>query len=395
MSAVIAGISQHSIDVTWRTTWDVIVVEMADGSSGVGEWSDAASALLARPAMERLRATLSGMDLEAALGWVAGQVRDLPPVLSPARRLRATVLGGLDAALCDLAAQKAGLPLGQWLIENVDAQIAPTRTILSAPDYRGTAVPLYANINRAIGPRTPDEFARQARAAVQAGFTRIKCAPFDFLVGANRVGDGLALAQAVRDEIGDDVELLLDLHGHLQVEEVVATASRLRELRPGWIEDAADLDDLRGLRRVREATGLPIAAGEFVVHPQEFAGSVEAGLIDVVMPDIKHAGGPRAAYRLSRWAQSAGADVSPHNPCGPVGTAHTAALCAALDGALLEYAFGETPRRADYLEPGESIATGRLTVSPTPGLGSIWRPRPSDEAASERVSVGWGAPIPP
>lgn len=352
-TARIASIHLQSVDVSWRTTWDFVTVETTDGLTGIGEWSDAASHVLAYPAARQLADELGGLVLDAALETVQRRIALLGPVPGGRRRLMATVLGGFDAALCDIAAQIKGVSLAAWFGGPADPQPAL----------------LYANINRAIHRRTPDEFAAQARAAVAAGFSAVKCAPFDFLIGAHRIQHGLDLARAVRDAIGDDVGLLLDLHGHVQVDEILAVADQLRALRPRWIEDVAEIDDVDGLRAVREATEAPIAAGEFVAHESEIAPALEAGLLDYFMPDVKHAGGPQRALDLARVAADAGAQVSPHNPCGPVATGFSAAIAAAAPMPFVEFAWGEWPDRPRILDPAEPVADGVFTASSGPGLG--------------------------
>ncbi|NEE04393.1 enolase C-terminal domain-like protein [Phytoactinopolyspora halotolerans] len=345
--AAIVSVACVSHDVTWRTSWDTVRVRTADGSAGIGELSDAGTRELSDRYAAELSDVVVGHSAEEALAVVGAESHRLSENRAGPtqdRRLRLTVLGGFEAALCDLAATRSGMGLPEWYGR------------AAAPEF-----PCYANLNRALHKRTPDEFARIAKLAVAEGFTAVKCAPFDFLVGSKRVQLGLRLAAAVRETIGDDIELRLDLHGHVPVGEILAAERAFAELRPAWIEDPTGIADLEGMRAVRETLGVPIAGGEFVASKAELEPALSAGVLDVVMPDVKHAGGPRRALELARFATSAGAQVSLHNPTGPVSTAHSLAVSWQIDGCgPLELAIGEHEGRATVVSPAEQVRSGMI-----------------------------------
>ncbi|WP_165367365.1 mandelate racemase/muconate lactonizing enzyme family protein [Phytoactinopolyspora endophytica] len=348
---VITDVWYVSHDVTWRTSWDTVRVTTADGSAGIGELSDAGTRELSGRYVSEVAELVVGLSADEALSFVGAESERLSEgreLSWPERRLRLTVLGGFDAALCDLVAACAGIPLPQWYGRS------------AGPEF-----PCYANLNRALHRRTPDEFARVAKLAVASGFTAVKCAPFDFLVGSRRVDLGLRLAAAVREAIGDDVELRLDLHKHVRVDEILASAPAFAELRPAWIEDATDLSDVDGMRAVRESLGVPIAGGEFAASKAELEPALSAGVLDIVTPDVKHAGGPRRALELARFATSAGAQVSLHNPTGPVSTAHSLAVSWQVPACgPLELAIGEHDRRATAVSPEEHVRDGMIGTRP-------------------------------
>jgi galactonate dehydratase len=87
------------------------------------------------------------------------------------------------------------------------------------------------------------------------------------------------------------------------------------------------------------------------------------------MPDLKHAGGPEPALELARAATQAGAEVSLHNPSGPVATAASLHASAAAGAKLLELAYGEVPWRGAVIDPPEEPKDGRLAIPTTTGLG--------------------------
>lgn len=351
MSAdVIAGWRPHTCVVSWRTSWEVVEFWTRDGVRGFGEWSGMTATETAAARRQQLADELVGRTIEDALGWLEAAV------VAAARAGRGyaelTVLGGLDAAVCDLAARHDGVSLAEWL----GAQPAP--------------IPLYANINRAVESRTPEEFAAVAKAAVAAGFSAVKCAPFDFLLGPRRLDAGLTCAEAVRDAVGQDVDVMFDLHGLLGPGDIEVAAPRLRALAPRWLEDVAPLHDLDALARAADLLGVPIADGELAATVEQIAPAIDAGLLQIVMPDVKHAGGPRAAAQLGRFAAERGLEVSFHNPWGPVATAHAAAASAACGSArILEFGFGEVDWREQSVEPPERVHSGWLQPPETAGIG--------------------------
>lgn len=330
--SVIRTARLHRIPVSWRTTWTLVEVVLEDGTTGWGEASDSWITEVVDRRWPTLTDPFLGTSLDRGLdltrpGTAAGlDYRD------------ATLLGGFEQALCDLAAQREGIPLAGWL----------------GAERPADQIPLYANLNRALPQRTPELFAQVAVAAVEQGFTAIKIAPFDLLGGERRVDTGLRLAEAVRERVGDDVDLMVDLHSSLGLPELEVAAARLRDLAPCWVEDVGGPD---AAHLAREVIGAPIAGGEHVTSTEQLTGD-----LDIVMPDVKHAGGDRAALRLGSAGLAGGARVSLHNPSGPVATAHSIAVSLALGGRpVLEYAFGEAAARRGLLggAVGDRYGIGR------------------------------------
>jgi galactonate dehydratase len=356
-----------ALRVTHRTVWHVVRVTDDDGRTGLGECSDAGPALAAawRSAQQLIRA--GHADLATAVTCLRAQCLVEP---DPDRRLAlATVCGGLDQAHADLAARRADQPVWQWL---------------GGEEPR--PVPRYANINRALGERRPDDFAAVAAAAVRDGFTGVKCAPFDGLTGADRVRQGLDRIKAAREAIGPEIELMLDAHHLIGPPEALAVADELAELGLRWLEDAVVLDDPDGLANLHRAGIAPLAGGEFAFDVAEVRPALDSGRLAYLMPDVKHAGGITGALRLARAAQEAGVTVSLHNPSGPVATAAGLHLAAVCGGATeTEFAYGEVAWRPSTLRPPEPVSGAWLPVPTGPGLGvqladeTLWTQETFDE----------------
>ncbi|MCX4749467.1 hypothetical protein OG455_28820 [Kitasatospora sp. NBC_01287] len=313
--------------VSGRTDWLLLRLRDQDGVTGWGECSDAGP----RAAVLRV------LDGDGEVGVFT----------------RRTVRGAVRQALADLAARRAGVPLWRWL-GGAGAAHAPE------------SVPLYANLNRAPGGRAPAEVAATAVAAVRAGFTAVKLAPFDTPGGDRLAHLGLARVRAVRAAVGPDVRVLVDCHERLSLAELTPLLDPFAELGIGWLEDGVGSARPAELAELRHRTQLPLAGGEFAFDAAELA-AVD-GLLDYVLPDVKHAGGPAAVLALA--AAAGAARVSLHNPAGPVATLHSAHLAALLPTEPLEFAFGEVDWRAALLGGAERISGGRLALPAGPGLGA-------------------------
>lgn len=344
--------------VSDRTQWRVVRLGAGDGLFGLGECSDGGgspdSIIGALGAIARHLGEFDATTADASqvAKWAAAALASVP-----ATRFGRTVLGGVEQAVCDLAARAQDLPLWQWLGgEGGEGAI-------SAP-----WVPCYANINRTPGGRTPADVARAAKTAVSEGFKAVKCAPFDVTDGRLPLTTiGLERAAAVREAVGDEVELMVDCHERLDMRELERILPALHDLRVSWLEDAVDVEDVSKLRYLRGLTGITIAGGELAHDAASLLPAVRDGLVDVIMPDVKHAGGVTRAHALA--SRLPGIKVSPHNPSGPVATAASAHLFRALPHAtVLEVATGDAEWRSSVLRPPERTERGHLAMPSGPGL---------------------------
>jgi galactonate dehydratase len=340
------------IRVSERTRWHFVVLR-DEATVAVGECSDAGSPDRLVSLLAGFAPQFVGRDLVAERESLVELAAASVPAGPPSFRLAAaTVMGGLEQLLVDASAQAAGQPVWKWLGA-------------AAPE----PIPLYANINRMPGGRTPQDVATMARSAVEAGFRSVKVAPFDVAEPERPLPEtGLARLRAIRDAVGDDIALKVDCHERLPLSAVLDLLPDLEALGIAWLEDAVDISQDAQLRALRNATRLPLAGGELMFAPQEAAAAVSAGLVDVLMPDVKHAGGITRVLDIARGTPELA--ISPHNPSGPVATAASAhAFAACTNASELEFQFGETPWRSELVGGLERVTDGHLHLEDRPGLG--------------------------
>lgn len=349
------------VHVTGHTNWIVVRVETNAGGIGLGEATLDGSDRYVLACLDELRARFIDApadDIERLCAPVPG---------APEGLAYAAALSAVEQALWDL--------LGQALE-------APVHRLLGGPCR--DRVRLYANINRSlIGDRSPAAFARRAAAATASGFTAVKCAPFDGLYrepfeerhGRVCIREGLARVRAVREAIGDDIDLLIDCHFRFDARTAIRVIPELEAYDPYWIEAPVSERDLEGWATVRAATTARLAGGELLIGVPAFRRFLEASRVDVLMPDVKYVGGVAALKKVGALAEAYGAQVAPHNPSGPIATLASAQVAANLRNAvILEYAWGEADWRADLVQGTERIEDGYLCISEAPGIGAGWDP---------------------
>jgi len=361
------------VRVSERTVWTF--VEISDGEfTGLGEATLEGQSKAIDEALSRLGTALfepGSQPSEHHFGYLAerlktaGQAGDL---------IEATALSGIEQALHDLLARRAGIPLHARLGQS-----------------RRSRVPLYANINRGTVPRTPQQFAARAIRAASQGFDAIKMAPFDGVSPEAAAADsqrelinaGLARVAAVRDALDasyPDCKLMVDCHWRFNAAQAMQMALELARLKVQWYECPVaevpeQFETLRALRSRANQLGMQLAGAETMIGVDGFLPLLRAGLYDVVMPDVKHAGGLTEVLRIAELAAAHGTACSPHNPTGPVCHAHSLHVSAVFnDLPSLEVQFEESTLFFDLADNGLPRFENGMSALPTgPGLGTRCR----------------------
>ena len=350
----IAGLEIFPVHVNARGNWILVRLGTNEGITGIGEASHGNSDEATVRHLRQFAGLLKGrsvFDME----WLRATVT--PDVLRGGTSA-ACALSGLEQCMWDIVGQALNLPVCDLF-----------------GGVLRTSIRNYANINRSTDPRTPAGFALMAERAIAAGFDAVKLAPWDDmprdLSNAARVEEitqlGIDRATAVRKVMGSDRDLLLDAHSKFDLERGLALLKRVEPLRLFWLEEVTKVPDLPAIRR---AERMPSAGGEVIYGMKGFLPYINAGSVDIVMPDVKYCGGMLELKKIAGLAEAAGLKVAPHGPASPVGNAAAAHVCAGMPNFLiLEFSYGEVPWRAELIEPPEHIGKGHLSLSARPGLG--------------------------
>lgn len=353
----ISSVRTTLVPVNHRGAWVFVEIETDAGITGLGEASHSRDDGALITLVENLAGLLAGQDPTQLTAIVSGLGRE------NAGHLYNTALSAIEQALWDVKGQLLGVPIADLL----GGSVHPNRKI-----------PLYANINRGVTDRSPAGFARAAYAAVDAGFGAVKLAPFDEVKGVRRVRTGagaawragVARVAAVREAVGDNIEVAVDCHSRFDVGEAINVAAAMADLDLMWFEEAVDVSQRRNLQTITRRVSMPTASCESLYGAAAFRPFFEDHIVDVVMPDVKHDGGLMETFVVGEMARGTNVRVSPHNPAGPVATlASGQVMLASRAAGLLEFPFGEVDWRAQVLVPPEPVIDGHLVMNEAPGLG--------------------------
>lgn len=268
-----------------------------------------------------------------------------------------SALAAFEIACWDLLGQSLGVPVWQLL----------------GGRFRDR-VPAYAN-GWYRGEREPASIAELAAGVIRSGYAGVKIDPFGTAsldLSGSELRRSLSIVEAVRDAIGPDADLMIEMHGRFAPDTAARVAVALEPFDPAWIEEPVGPENTGGLRRVRDATHLPIATGERLHGLGEFQPLIEQGLVDVIQADLTHFGGFGTMRRLAGWAHAYQLQLAPHNVCGPIGTMANVHLAAATPNVRVLEHFNDfaDPWVFDLVDHAPRVeADGCFPVPDRPGLG--------------------------
>ncbi|WP_280218592.1 mandelate racemase/muconate lactonizing enzyme family protein [Nocardia neocaledoniensis] len=224
--------------------------------------------------------------------------------------------------------------------------------------------------------RTPEEFARVARTVVERGYRALKFDPFGpgqwELEPAER-RHCVDLAAAVREAVGREVEILIEMHGRFTPAEAIRIAGMLddADVEPTWLEEPVPPANLAALRQVKAHTRIPIATGERIHDRGEFSELFADGSVDVIQPDIGHLGGLSETRKLAATAETHYTLIAPHNVGGPVLTAANLHLAACTPNFKIQEHFNDfADEHVKNVAPGcPAVVDGYFALPTAPGLG--------------------------
>jgi galactonate dehydratase len=327
---------------------------------------------------------------EATLEWhtraVVGAIEDLAPLIvgqDPTRPehlwqmmyrqhfwhghgiVRATAIAGIDIALWDIVGKVANQPCSKLWGGPVRDQVRTYCHLGGGrmEDFYETAADDAAR------------FADLARQAVAGGFTAFKSMavpPTMPIEGLAPVRAASAAVAAMREAVGETIEIMVDCHARPSPAMGLQFAKALEPFGLYFLEEPCWPEQVEGLAAINAAVATPIASGERVTHLTAFRDLFAARALDVCQLDLTHCGGFTAARRIAALADAHQIALAPHNPQGPVSTAASLEFGFSQPGYIIcESVHGDVPWRQDVVEEGFTIEKQGRIVRPNnrPGLG--------------------------
>ncbi len=222
--------------------------------------------------------------------------------------------------------------------------------------------------------RTPEAFHAAALKVVERGYLALKIDPFGagrYELSLDEQARSTSLIEAVRDAIGPDREIMVEMHGRFNPATAIIMARKLAPFRPAWIEEPCPPENLPELKRVAEHVEIPIATGERLHTMNEFRPLFDLQSVDIIQPDITHFGGMAQVKRLAAWADVYNVLVAPHNVGGPVSTAAALHVAACTPNFMIQEHFNDfADSWVKQAAPGvPEVVDGYFALPDKPGLG--------------------------
>jgi galactonate dehydratase len=374
----ISEVTTHVLGTPWRDL-TFVQVHTDEGLVGVGETR-----------MLGHTQALLGYLAEASRNHVVGS--DPFDIESLVRRMKygdygrageivMSGIGCVEMACWDIVGKALGQPVWRLLGGKVNERIKA-----------------YANGWYTV-ERTPEEFRAAACRVVERGYRALKFDPFGsgrMELEHNERMRAVALVEAVRDAVGPEVEVLIEMHGRFAAHEAIRVAGLLEPFAPAWIEEPVPPENLKALAKVARHTPLPIATGERVHDRLEFRELFEQQSVDVIQPDIGHIGGILEVRKLAATAEAHYVMVAPHNVGGPVLTAANLHLAACTPNFKIQEHFNDfADEEVKQAAPGvPEVRDGAFDLPTAPGLGvdldvDFVAERPSQGAHFDLYAQDW------
>ncbi|CAM4101536.1 galactonate dehydratase [Palleronia rufa] len=335
--------------------WLFLKIETDDGITGWGEPVVEGRAATVRAAVAELSDYLIGTDPSRIedhwqVMYRGGFYRGGPVLMS--------AIAGIDQALWDIKGKAAGLPVHQLLG-------GPCRDRIRVYSW--------------VGGDRPQDALDQARENVALGFTALKMnatAEMQIVDSHAAIDRAVAGIAAMREAVGPDVGLAVDFHGRVQRPMARVLLRELDPLRLLFVEEPVLPDQIDALPALTAGLATPIALGERLYSRWDFRPVLEGRAVDIVQPDLSHAGGITECRKIAAMAEAYDVALAPHCPLGPIALAASLQVDAVAHNAFIqEQSLGIHYNAAadilDYLVDASvfDYGDGMVAIPTAPGLG--------------------------
>jgi len=328
-----------------------VVVDTDEGISGTGEAGLTGRELAVTGAIEHFKPLLIGQD--------PFRIEQIWQVLFrggffPAQRVLSAAISAVDIALWDIKGKALGVPIYELLGGRVRDKVVcyPHNVGHGIDDARLVASCLQTKEEgwKFVRWGLPDEGGvLEPRHAIRTAIRQF---------------------QAVREAVGDEIEIVFDVHTRLDLPDALWLCREVESLHPFFVEDPLRCENPDSFKTLRPRTTVPLAAGEQFSSKWEFRQLIEEEWIDYARVDLGLAGGFTEAKKLAGWCETHYIKLAVHNPLGPVATA----ACLQLNLACPNFGVQEQPSRPGTaltdVVPVQPEWEGGYLLPPTrPGLG--------------------------
>ena len=244
-----------------------------------------------------------------------------------------------------------------------------------------------------IGGDRPDGVAQAALEKKNAGFKAIKMngtEELQFIDSYDKIDQALERVAAVRSACGREFGIGIDFHGRVHKPMAKVLAKKLEEFDPMFIEEPVLCENMESFRDIANACSIPLATGERLFSRWDFKRVLEQGYIDIIQPDVSHAGGITETKKITAMAEAYDVAVALHCPLGPIALAACLHVDAISYNAIIqEQSMGIHYNKGrdvlDYLKNPEifHFEDGYSAIPSGPGLGVVLNEELIEEISKE------------
>lgn len=338
-----------------RPRWGFVEIETDAGITGWGEavLEGHCDAVLA--CVNEMSTYLVGAD--------PSRIEDLSATLYRAGFYRGggvlmSAISGIDQALWDIKGKFFGAP---------------------AYELMGGKVRDNIKVYSWIGGDRPSDTGAMAKERMDAGFTAIKMnatEELQMIDTYDKVDAVLERVAAIREACGKYFGIAIDFHGRVHKPMAKVLAKKLEEFDPMFIEEPVLCENMECFKEIAAACNIPIATGERLFTKYDFKRLLQAGGVDIIQPDLSHAGGITEVKKIASMAEAYDVAVAPHCPLGPIALSACLTLDATCYNAVIQeqsigihYNVGKSVLDYALNKEDFEFVDGRVQMPRIPGLG--------------------------
>jgi galactonate dehydratase len=188
--------------------------------------------------------------------------------------------------------------------------------------------------------------------------------------GMQQVKQAARYVEAIRDAVGNDMDLMVDLHGRTYPAMGVEYCHALEPYGLLFFEEPCSTEDIDATLEVTRKSRIPIATGERLVGKYQFRELISRRACHIIQPDLSHCGGLWEARKIAAMAEAHQIAVAPHNPNGPIATAATIHFAASTPNWFIQEAItSDVPWRNEVVINPVEVVDGHAAIPTRPGLG--------------------------
>ena len=222
--------------------------------------------------------------------------------------------------------------------------------------------------------RTTEEFHAAAKRVLEKGYRALKFDPFGagyYELSYEEKLKSVELVEAVRDAVGPDVEILVEMHGRFSPYMAIEISAELEKYKPSWVEEPVPPDNIAALAKAAEKINLPVATGERLHNKYEYRELINLQAADILQPDITQTGGFLETKKIAAMGDMCYMTVAPHNVGGPVSTATALHFAACTTNFKIQEHFNDFSEAwvKEAATGCPEVIDGYFSLPDGPGLG--------------------------